>query len=121
MQDGGITSADESMREEMLKELFARFDNFMTSSIVENLKEEDMEEFIQMGNEGKSQEEIQKFITEKIPNAQDVFSQAMMDFRSMYLGNVTVKRNEPVAQAEVNTPAQQADNPTSSENSTQPN
>lgn len=93
MQDGGIRSADAVMHEEMLKELFARFDNFMTSSIVENLAEEDMEEFIQMGNEGKSKEEIEKFITEKIPNAQDVFSKAMMDFRDTYLGNVSAFRN----------------------------
>lgn len=95
LKDGNITSSDEEMHEEMIKELFARFDNFMTSTIVENLKEEDMEEFIKMGEEKKSREEIEKFITEKIPNAQDVFSQAMINFRDMYLGNVAVKRAAP--------------------------
>jgi hypothetical protein len=80
------------MHEEMVKELFARFDNYMTSSIVENLKEEDMEEFIKMGNEQKPKEEIEKFIIEKIPNAQEVFSTAMIDFRNIYLGNVMASR-----------------------------
>lgn len=93
LQDANMTSSDEQMHEEMLKELFARFDNYMTSSIVENLKEEDMEEFIKMGNDKRPKEEIEKFITEKIPNAQDVFSQAMMDFREMYLGGVVEARN----------------------------
>lgn len=96
LQDANMTTADDEMREEMLKELFARFDNYMTSSIVENLKEEDMEEFIKMGDEGRTREEIEKFISEKIPNAQEVFSQAMMDFRNLYLGNVAVKRDAPV-------------------------
>lgn len=90
-----MTSSDEIMHEEMIKELFARFDNFMTSSIVENLKDEDMEEFIKMGEEKKPKEEIEKFIMDKIPNASEVFSQAMMEFRDLYLGNVAVARNAP--------------------------
>lgn len=93
LQDANMTSPDDETREEMLKELFARFDNYMTSSIVENLKEEDMEEFIKMGTEQKPKEEIEKFISEKIPNAQEVFSQAMMDFRETYIGGVVEARN----------------------------
>lgn len=93
MLDANITTADEETKDEMLKELFARFDNFMTSSIVENLKEEDMDEFIKMGAEKKPREEIEKFITEKIPNASEVFSQAMMTFRETYLGGVVEARN----------------------------
>ncbi len=95
LQDANITTADEQTKEEMVKELFARFDNYMTSSIVENLKEEDMDEFIKMGTEKKPREEIEKFITDKIPNASEVFSQAMMEFRDLYLGNVMVARNAP--------------------------
>lgn len=95
LQDANITTADEETKEEMIKELFSRFDNYMTSSIVENLKEEDLDEFIKMGDEKKPKEEIEKFITDKIPNASEVFSQAMMTFRDMYLGNVVVHRNQP--------------------------
>ncbi len=97
LDDTNMSTLDSQVREEMIKELFARLDNYMTSSIVENLKEEDMEEFIKMGSEGKGKEEIEKFITDKIPNAQEVFSQAMIDFRDMYLGNVAVARNAPPA------------------------
>ncbi len=99
LTDANITTADEQTKEEMLKELFARFDNFMTSSIVENLKEEDMDEFIKMGDEKKPREEIEKFITEKIPNAQDVFSQAMMEFRDAYIGGVVESRNASPTEA----------------------
>ena len=95
MLDANIKTADEETKDEMLKELFARFDNFMTSSIVENLKEEDMDEFIKMGAEKKPREEIEKFITDKIPDATEVFSQAMMEFRDLYLGSVAVARNTP--------------------------
>lgn len=93
LQDANITTADEETKEEIIKELFARFDNYMTSSIVENLKEEDLDEFIKMGDEKKPKEEIEKFITDKIPNASEVFSQAMMTFRESYLGGVVEERN----------------------------
>lgn len=83
------------MHEEMINELFVRFDNYMTSSLIDNLAEEDTEEFIKMGNEKRPKEEVEKFIQEKIPNAQEIFSKAMMDFRDMYLGNVAVARNAP--------------------------
>ena len=95
LTDANMTNLDEVTREEMIKELYGRLDQFIASTIVGKLKPEDTEAFIKMNEEKKSQAEVQQFLTEKIPDAQQVMTQAFMDFREMYLGNVSVARNAP--------------------------
>ncbi len=92
ISDSGMV-VDDSLKEDMLKELYARLDSYMTSVIVEKLAGDDVEAFIKMNEEKKSKEEIEKFIKDKLPNAQDVFTQAFIDFRSLYLNNVAAARD----------------------------
>lgn len=94
-----MSSLDDATREEMIKELFARLDHHMTSVLIDSLKEEDMEAFIKLSNEGRSKEEIEAFIKEKVPNAQEVMTNAMIEFRDTYLSGVIDARNAPPAQA----------------------
>lgn len=88
---------DEGMKEEMIKELYARLDSFITTSIIDNLPPENLEEFIKINEEKKSQSEIEQFLKDKMPNAQDVFAKAFADFRALYLGNVAAAKNAPSA------------------------
>lgn len=99
LTDAGMTTLDSEMREEMIKELYARLDNYITSAIVSKLPPEYSEEFIRLNEEKKSQEEIQQFLQDKLPNAQETFALAFSEFRDLYLGNVMVARNDPGAQA----------------------
>lgn len=98
LTDAGMTSLDTGMHEEMIKELYARLDNYLTSTIVDNLPPEHLETFIKMNEEKKSKPEIEQFLKEKMPNSQEVFAKAFIDFREEYLGNVTVHRNAPQPQ-----------------------
>ena len=91
ISDSGIV-LDDQMKEEMIKELFARLDSYMTSVIVEKLSSEDVEVFIKMNEDKKTKEEIEQFIKTKLPNNQEVFTNAFIDFRSLYLGNVAASR-----------------------------
>lgn len=100
LQDANMQSLDDAMREEMISELFARLDSYMTSVIIDNLPPEQLEEFTKMSEEKKSREEIEAFLKEKVPNVQEILTKAFMDFREMYLTNVAVSRNAPE-----NTPA----------------
>jgi hypothetical protein len=100
LQDAGMTSLDKEMHDEMIKELFARLDNFLTATLVEKLTPEDTETFIKMNEEKKSKEEVEKFLQEKLPNAQETMTNAFMEFRDLYLGTVVAKRNAPVDTAE---------------------
>lgn len=105
LQDAGMTTLDADMKEEMVKELYVRLDNYLTSTIINNLPPENMEEFIKMNEEKKSQAEIELYLKDKVPNAQDIFAQAFMEFRDLYLGNVTVARNTPSSDNQNEQPA----------------
>src|ERR1035437_10931160 len=59
LKDANMTTLDESMREEMINELFARLDAYMASVIVDNLPAENLEEFTKMNEDKKSQTEIE--------------------------------------------------------------
>lgn len=95
LQDAGMTFTDNEMKEEMVKELYVRLDNYIASAVVDYLPKEHFDTFIKMNEEKKSKQEIENFLKEKIPDAQNVFTKAFSDFRAMYLGNITVARNAP--------------------------
>lgn len=95
LQDAGMTTLDDQMREEMIKELYARLDSFITSVIMENLPPEKLEEFTKMAEEKKTRQEMEEFLKAHVPNAAEVMAQAFIEFRNLYLGNVAVARNAP--------------------------
>lgn len=95
LNEANIQSLDENAREETIKELFVQLDNFMTTAIIDNMPPEYLDEFIKLNEEKKSQAEIEAFLKEKMPNAQEVFANAFKNFRNFYLGNIAVARNKP--------------------------
>lgn len=95
LADANMTTLDDGVKEEMISELYARLDNFLSSHLVDSLPPEEVENFITMNGEGKSKEEVEQFLKDKIPNSEQVFTDAFIEFRNMYLGNVAVSRNEP--------------------------
>lgn len=95
LDDAKMTSLNDKMREEMIAELYARLDSFITTAIVDNMPSEHLEAFIRLNEEKKSQDEIETFLKEKMPNYQQVFNDAFAKFRNLYLGNVALERNKP--------------------------
>lgn len=95
LQDAGMTTLDAEMKEEMVKELYVRLDNFITTAIMDNLPPEKLEEFTKMAEEKKTMSEMQDYLRTNIPKAEDVFAKALLEFRDLYLGNVAVARNAP--------------------------
>ena len=95
LKDASMTYADETMHEELINELFVRLDSYMTSVLVDALPAEKLDEFMKMNEENKSREDIENYIRENVPNAQDLLTKAFMNFRDLYLQGVTVARNAP--------------------------
>ena len=56
LKEAGMSFPDETMKADMVKEIFNRLDSFLTASIVDNLKPEDVEAFIKLNEEKKSRE-----------------------------------------------------------------
>lgn len=86
LNDAQMTPLDEEMHEEMIKQLYRRLDNFLTATIMNHLPPEHMDAFIKLNEEKKSQPEIEQFLKKNMPNAEDVFAKAFVDFRKTYLG-----------------------------------
>lgn len=95
LEDAGISNLDPDLKEEMIHEVYMRLDKYITSVIVENMQSEDIETFIKMNDDKKSQEEVQNFLIQKIPNVQEVMTKAFVDFRDIYLGKITVANQTP--------------------------
>ena len=95
LTDANMTFTDDAMHEEMINELFARLDNYVAGIIVDNLPPANMDEFIKLNEEKSSQAEVETYLKEKVPNAQEILTKAFLDFRDTYLSNVTVARNAP--------------------------
>lgn len=91
ISDAGM-AVDEGLKEEMVRELYARLDNYMTGVIVDNLGDEDIEAFIKLNEDKKSKPEVEAFLKTKLPNSKDLFTKAFVDFRNLYLGNVAGHR-----------------------------
>lgn len=95
LQDAGMLTTDASMKEEMIKELYARLDNFITTTIINNLPSEHLDAFIKLNEEKKPKNEIEQFLKDKMPKSQEVMTRAFAEFRDLYLKNVMVSRNAP--------------------------
>lgn len=92
--DANMTTLDQETHNQMLQELFLRLDNFMLSTIVENLPPDKLEEFTKLSDGGKPREELEDYLRGNIPNSEEVFVQSMLDFRDLYLGNVQMVKDQ---------------------------
>lgn len=94
LYDTHITLLDEEMMEEMIEEIYKRLDSYLAATIANKLPPEYLEEFIKMNDEKKPKEEVEQFLKERMPNADQVFADAFIEFRNLYLGNkgVSVKQ-----------------------------
>ena len=89
-----METLEDDMRAEMEKELFARLETYITSRIVETMPVDKLDAFVDMNEQGKPQEEIDAYIQENIPNAQQFFADVFLEFRDMYLSNVALVKEE---------------------------
>lgn len=85
LTSSGVVTTDTVMREAMVQELFTRLDKFLTIKLLDYLPTEKLEEFADLTEKNPSQEEVQKYIQENVPNAQDIFVLAFGEFRDLYL------------------------------------
>ncbi len=86
LEEVHMEAVDDTQKEEMLVQLYARLDYFLTAKIIDAIPEADLDAFTQMNEQGKSREEVEAFIMEKVPQAQDLFKDAFLEFHDLYVG-----------------------------------
>lgn len=104
LNDAGMDTIEDDLKAEMEKELFARLETYISSRIVETMPVDKLDSFVDMNEQGKSQEEIDAFIQENIPNAQQFFADIFLEFRDLYLANVAMAKEEKLPPVENSNP-----------------
>lgn len=98
LYDTHVTLLDEEMKEEMIGEIYKRLDSYLAATIANKLPPENLEEFIKMNDEKKPKEEVEQFLKEKMPNADQIFANAFIEFRNIYLGKTENSADQPQTQ-----------------------
>lgn len=98
LYDTHVTLLDEEMKEEMIEEIYKRLDSYLAATIINSLPPQYIEEFINMNEAKKPKDEVEQFLKEKMPNMQEVFANAFIEFRNMYLGKIENSTDQPPTQ-----------------------
>jgi hypothetical protein len=86
IKEKGFPDLSDEVKEEIKTDLLGRADDFITAKLISALSDDKVAQFEAMLKEGKPQEETQKFLQDSIPDFTNVVSQALMEFRDVYLG-----------------------------------
>lgn len=91
LDETGLSLTDD-VREDMVKELYIKLDGLLTARIIDTLPDDKVDAFLDMQEKNSSPDEIQQFVQTNLPNASDLFTAVLTEFRDMYLTNVDIAR-----------------------------
>lgn len=86
LTDAGMDNISADVREQMSNDLRNRLEDRFFATILASLDNEEKITAFREITEGGNQEKMNQFISENVPNADEVFAQAMLTFRNVYLG-----------------------------------
>lgn len=88
---------EKAKRDEVIHDLFVQLDDHLTDVMIDNMTDEQLEVFTQMNQEKKPQEEIQAYVRKSIPDYEKIFSNAVIEFRDMYLPYIPAPKQQKPA------------------------
>ena len=86
IDEKGLSYLDDNMLTEMKNDLLNRIEDRLNMIIIKNMPEANIAEFEKMMDDNKSDEELQKFCEEKIPDLGSLVAVDLAHFREVYLG-----------------------------------
>ena len=86
LADSGEENIPSEVENQMIEDLNVRLEERLVLVAADNLSPEKQEELATMAENDESSKKIEAFVKENIPDWDAVFSQALMDFREVYLG-----------------------------------
>jgi len=94
--EANLQLPEENQKEQVVQELYDQLDQFMLSTIIENLPEDKLTGFNELALQGAKRDQLEEYLKANIPNYQEVFAQALIAFHDTYLEttNTQAKPNE---------------------------
>lgn len=84
----------EALEEKMIKDLEIQLNGKLNQLVIEQLSEEDQEQFLHSLQDNPTQPEVMKQLRDKIPNIDEQFKQALQKFEQDYLEWVSNASNK---------------------------
>ncbi len=94
LREANIPEILPEQKELMIEELYVRLDQFLVATIAQYMPEEKLEAFTKVVETNPDPQEIQRYLQENMPNAQDVLTVAFGKFRELYLQGVSQAAQE---------------------------
>lgn len=85
IQDKGFNETDPDVIAQMRLDLIDRVENRINAMILSNIKPENIEGFKKILDEG-SEEQIQEFVKNDVPNIEEKVASELLTFKNIYLG-----------------------------------
>jgi len=85
IKDKKFNEQDPEIIAQIKSDLLSRVENRINAMIISKLNSEKLSDFEKVLNTG-SEEEIQKFVKENIPNVEEKTAKELLDFKNIYLG-----------------------------------
>lgn len=86
IEEKGFTAISEEVRNEIKKDLTIRLDDFIAARVISALTDTDVATFEEMLKAQKSNEDVQKFVADHIPDFINFLTNVLIEFRGVYLG-----------------------------------
>jgi hypothetical protein len=83
--DAGQTDLGTELEEVLIQDLAARLEDRLILAAVEKLPQEKQEELTNLASDKNNAKEVMDFLQTNIPDYDEVFAQALIDFREVYL------------------------------------
>lgn len=84
--DAGQTDLGTELEETMIQDLATRLEDRLTLAAVEKLPQDKQEELTNLAADKENAKQVMEFLQKNIPDYDEVFAQALADFREIYLG-----------------------------------
>lgn len=86
LNEANIKNPTPELKEAMIGDLSGRLEQWLMMSVAKHLEPADSIALEKLLEQKVSQEEIQSFLGQRIPDISAVIAQAMLDFKNAYLG-----------------------------------
>ena len=84
--DAGMDSVAPDIKETMLGDLRSRLESRLILAITSHLPEDDLPELAKLMETKGAEDQLAKFIDQKLPNSTELIGAALQEFRNDYLG-----------------------------------
>lgn len=88
LEDANINLTPE-LKENMLYDLYLRLEKKLIADAIENMEPADVEEFTKLIQSQNNKEVIDQFIKSHLPNAQEIFTESLVDFKTDFIVGTT--------------------------------